>query len=278
MSAGSPLDELLEQAAAAWPGVSVPRAELLAYLAERLPPDRTLEEAAASLPLIDLHLACACARSEPGALEAFDAAFRDEIDRAFARVRPGGLTVDDARQVVRQKLFVGAGGRGPRIRDYAGRGALRAWVRMTAIRTLIDLAREHGDRAHDVPLDDVLSFEGTGGDTPDRALLVGQCRAELRPAFEEAVAELTPRQRNLLRQHFLHALTIDQLAGLYGAHRSTCARWLDAAREKLVRGTRRRLAERLGVPPGELDEIMQLVASRLDITFRRVLGDPMSAG
>jgi hypothetical protein len=32
------------------------------------------------------------------------------------------------------------------------------------------------------------------------------------------------------------------------------------------------------VPPGELDEIMQLVASRLDITFRRVLGDRMSAG
>lgn len=278
MSVGSLLDELLAQAAAAWPGVSVPRADFVAYLAERLPPDRTLDEAAATLPLADLHLACACARSEPGAVEAFDAAYQGEVDRAFARVRPAGLAVDDARQVVRQKLFVGAGGRGPRIRDYAGRGPLRAWVRMTAIRTLIDLAREHGDRAHDVPLDDVLAFEGSGGDTPDRALLVGQCRAELRPAFEEAVAELTPRQRNLLRQHFLHALSIDQLAGLYGAHRSTCARWLDAARERLVRGTRRRLAARLGVPPGELDEIMQLVASRLDITFRRVLGEPMSAG
>lgn len=278
MSAGSSLDELLAQAALAWPRLAVPPTAFRAYLAERLPPDRPLEDAAPSLPLADLHLACACARSEPGALEAFDAAYRDEIDRAFARVRPAGLTVDDARQVVRQKLFVGAGGRGPRIRDYAGRGALRAWVRMTAIRTLIDLAREHGDRAHDVPLDDVLAVEGSVGDTPDRALLVGQCRSELRPAFEEAVAELTPRQRNLLRQHFLHALTIDQLAGLYGAHRSTCARWLDAARNQLVHGTRRHLAARLGVPPGELDEIMQLVASRLDITFRRVLGGTSAAG
>ena len=168
--------------------------------------------------------------------------------------------------------------RGPRIRDYAGRGPLRAWVRMDGDPDSDRSARARPTTGHDVPLDDVLAFDGTGSDTPDRQLLVGQCRAELRPAFEEAVAELTPRQRNLLRQHFLHSLSIDQLAGLYGAHRSTCARWLDAARERLVRGTRRRLASRLGVPPGELDEIMQLVASRLDITFRRVLGDRMSAG
>jgi hypothetical protein len=85
MSAASPLEELLAQAATAWRGVAVPRADFLAYLAEWLPPGRSIEEAAPSLPLADSLPARACVRSEPGAIEAFDAAYRDGGPRLSSR-------------------------------------------------------------------------------------------------------------------------------------------------------------------------------------------------
>jgi RNA polymerase sigma-70 factor, ECF subfamily len=267
------LGVLHDQARAEWPDFSVPREEFLRYLAERIPPGRSLDEAIASLRPADLYLACACSRGEARALEAFDAAYRIEIERAFARVRPAGIGADDAQQILRQKLFVASPDRPARILDYAGRGGLRAWTRMTAVRTLIDVARERSEQRNEVPLDEVLFTASLPAEraAPDLVLLRSQYRAEFRASFEEAVAALTPRQRNLLRQHLVHDLTIDQLGALYRVHRSTCARWLAAARDDLVRGARRFLAGRLGVSQAELDDIMQLVASQLDITFQRVL-------
>jgi RNA polymerase sigma-70 factor, ECF subfamily len=267
------LGPLCDQASAAWPAVSVPRDDFLTYLAERIPRDRSVDEVAPTLRAADLYLACACARGDARALEAFDQTYGAEIARAFARVRPAGIGPDDAQQILRQKLFVASPERPARILDYAGRGDLRAWTRMTAVRTLIDLARERGDQRGEVPLDEVLFTVALPAEraAPDLVLLRNQYRAEFRASFEEAVAALTPRQRNLLRQHLLHDLNIDQLGALYRVHRSTCARWLAAARDDLVRCARRGLAARLGVTADELDDIMQLVASQLDITFQRVL-------
>lgn len=268
------LGSLCDEASAAWPAFSVPRDDFLAYLAERIPRDRSIDEVAPTLRAADLYLACACSRGDARALATFDQSYGGEIARAFARVRPAGIGADDAQQILRQKLFVASPERTARILDYAGRGDLRAWTRMTAVRTLIDLARERGDQRGEVPLDEVLFTMALPAEraAPDLALLRSQYRAEFRASFEEAVAALTPRQRNLLRQHLLHDLNIDQLGALYRVHRSTCARWLAAARDDLVRGARRGLAARLGVTADELEGIMQLVASQLDITFQRVLG------
>lgn len=266
------LGRLHEQACAAWPDFSIPRAELIAYVVERALPGQSIDELAGSIHAADLYLACACARGESRALQAFDAAYRGDIDRAFARIRPSGIGLDDAHQIMRQKLFVGSELRRPSILEYAGRGGLRAWLRMTAIRAFIDLAREHRDDRHEVSLEDALLGDVPAvGLTPERALVRGELRGELRAAFQDAVASLTARQRNLLRQHLVHELTIDQLAALYRAHRSTCARWLEAARDDLVRGVRKQLSSRLGVQLAQLDEIMQLVTTRLDITLSRVL-------
>jgi RNA polymerase sigma-70 factor (ECF subfamily) len=267
------IEALHERARQAWPELSVSREEFAAYLAARAPGGGIDGGRIDDGRLGELYLACACARGEGRALAAFDQAYGRDVDRAFARVRPAGIAADDARQILWQKLFVGGAERRPRILDYAGRGGLRAWTRMTAVRTFIDLARERSDQRSEVALDEVLLSAALPPErtAPDLALLRSQYRAEFRAAFEEAVASLTPRQRNLLRQHLVHGLTIDQLGALYRVHRSTCARWLEAARDRLVVGARRGLAARLGVTAAELDEVMELVASQLDITFQRVL-------
>jgi RNA polymerase sigma-70 factor len=126
-------------------------------------------------------------------------------------------------------LLVGDGS--PKIADYAGRGELVGWLRVTATRKALSLLRKTN---REESLDDVLldHWPDTGGD-PSEQHLRAKYAAELKRAIHQAFADLEVRQRNLLRQHILDELTIDDLARLYRAHRATCARWVADAREIL---------------------------------------------
>ncbi len=56
-------------------------------------------------------------------------------------------------------------------------------------------------------------------------------------------------------------------------HHATVARWIANARGLLLEGTRKVLSERLRVSGQELDSIMGLIESRLEVSIARVLGD-----
>ena len=82
---------LLEGRGGGNPGVEVPPAEFLTYLAERLPaaaPERAL----AALQRADLYLACGCARHWTPALAAFDRGVLPRAQRALRRRDPSGRT------------------------------------------------------------------------------------------------------------------------------------------------------------------------------------------
>ncbi len=77
--------------------------------------------------------------------------------------------------------------------------------------------------------------------------------------------------RTLLRMHVVEGVTLDGLAMAYGAHRATIARWLAAARSALLKGTRARLAGSLKLKPEEVDSLIELARSRLEISISRFL-------
>src|SRR5439155_27001611 len=85
---------------------------------------------------------------------------------------------------------------------------------------------------------------------PETALLRARYASAANEALREAFASLDARERNLLRQHFVDRLSIDDLGPLYGVHRATVARWLERAREALEARTRKLLMERLDVGGG----------------------------
>ena len=70
-------------------------------------------------------------------------------------------------------------------------------------------------------------------------------------AFEQAIAELTADERNMLRLHFLDGLTVRELGRLYDTTASTVSRWMKQARTKIVDATRRLLGERLALSASE---------------------------
>lgn len=252
-----------ESGRAAWPALALSREAFTAFLASKEGPD---EERAA-----DLYLACACARGDGKALEAFEATYFNEVPAALSRVKNGEGLVDEVKQLLRERLFLGQQGRAPRIADYSGRGDLRNWMRVAVSRTVINLVTR-GNR--EVPVEEsVLLDLPTPSEDPELEHLKRVYRADFEAAFPEALGALTQRDRTLLRQRFLDGLTVDQLSALHAVHPATMARWLAKARSQLFSTLRKQLMAKLRVGQGELDSIVRMVRSQLDITLRRYLKD-----
>ena len=94
---------------------------------------------------------------------------------------------------------------------------------------------------------------------------------QLKKAIRDAFGALEVRQRNLLRQHVLDELTIDDLAKLYRVHRATCARWLADARADLGKQTRKRLIATLGTHSEELESVLRFLDSDIELSISRIL-------
>lgn len=252
----------VELARAAWPGVGVDAEALVAALAGLPASVAELQEEA----IAEVALALACARGDSAALTKLDAIYFAPARRALAAMKLDGGLEEEALQEARAKLLVAEDGP-PRIVGYAGRGSLRGLVKVTATRAALSLLRKAGREA---PGDEAILDEA-GPTDPELDFLKERYRAAFRAAFADAVATLEPRERNLLRLHFLRKVTLEALASMYGVHRATIVRQLAQVRAELDRRTRAALAERLGEDRRELDSIMDLVRSRFDASVERLL-------
>lgn len=252
-------------ARAAWPTIELTDDAFLAHLRARVPSDVPLEAALPDLHASDLYLACACARGDRGALAAFELHHLSAVDGALRRLGLDADAVSEVKQRVRRALFIAEIGP-PRIASFAGRGALRSWVRVLAVHDAFAMMRE---RRHPVVDDeDRLVDLACAGATPEVEYLKQLYRREFERAFRDAIQALADRERTLIRQHFLDGVTVIELARLYRVHRVTAARWLADTRDDLLASTRARLMERLEVPASEIESILRLVLSRLEISLR----------
>jgi RNA polymerase sigma-70 factor (ECF subfamily) len=247
-----------------WPGVELSEQAIAERLAARLrdDPEAPLEDVRDA----DLYLAFALAAGDAAALRAFEATLVPQIDLALRRLRLGAGTADEVKQALRVELLTGPDAK---IGDYAGRGELAAWLRISATRKALKLTRR-ADREE--TLDEILlDHWPDAAPNPEREHLHNTYAEQLKRAIREAFAGLEVRQRNLLRQHLLDELTIDDLAGLYRVHRSTCARWLADARADLSRQTRKRLVAALGTPNDQLESLLRFVDSDIELSISRIL-------
>lgn len=269
---GGPMDRVAAAAAriaaagrAAWPTVQINDEVIAQRLAARLreDPETKLEE----LHDKDLYLAFALAEGNDAALRVFEAELVPQIDVALRRLRLAGGTADEVKQALRFELLADER---KRIGDYAGRGELAAWLRVSATRKALKTIRKV-DREE--TLDEILLDHwpnATPG--PESKHLRTQYTAELKKAIREAFAALEVRQRNLLRQHIIDELTIDDLARLYRVHRATCARWLADARADLGKHTRKKLVASLGLAKkDEMDSMLRFLDSDIELSISRIL-------
>lgn len=213
----------------------------------------------------DLYLAFACMRRERWAVEyALKTLLPIAVTAARSIDREGRFD-DDVREQLSERLLVGRADRAPKLAEYSGRGPLENWVRVVAIRTALALLPQRA------PAESLEAAELLKGADVELDFLKEKYRREFKLAFEAATARLPAESLNLLRMHVIDQLSIDQLAALSGVHRSTAARQLTRAREALCELTRTELVARLGVRGRELDSLMRLVRSNVDLSIARLL-------
>lgn len=217
---------------------------------------------------VDLYLAWTCATGDDGAVRTFRERYGDDMRRALARISAAGASIDDLEQELARRLFVQPS---PKIAEYTGRGDLRAWLRVVATRTALDIVRVK--RNAERPAADeaaVLALEAPV-DAPELAYMKERYRREVAAALEKAAQSLDPEERNALRDHYARGLTVDQIAAVHGIHRATAARRVQRARELLVGRVKRILADEHGLREQDLMSVMNLVQSNVHVTLERVL-------
>lgn len=253
------LTEVLAASRATWPGIEIPDEDFAAYLAARI--DTPLDEALGTIAATDLWLACGITRGIPAALRELEARL-GAVAPAIAHLDGGSALVADVTAAVRERVL-GTDGNG-RIADYRGRGDLHGWLRVVAVREALQLLRA---RKREAPISDDLAER-----MDDRGVELGPAEKHAyREAFAAALATLTPRERNLVKQQYVYGATIDELGKLYGVHRATAARWLAQIRDTLLHRTRARIAEAMSLTGTDLDSAMGKLADHVDYSLRHTL-------
>jgi RNA polymerase sigma-70 factor (ECF subfamily) len=128
-----------------------------------------------------------------------------------------------------------------------------------------------GDREVGVSDDAFLDLLSPVSD-PELGYLRERYRDHVDAAMRAALAALPEQPRALLRYTVVDGWTVDRIGALYGVHRATAARRVAAAREELGAAIRAELAARLAISIDEVDSIVRLVQSRIDVSVERLLG------
>ncbi len=240
--------------------LSLPVSVFLSFLARRVSPTNVLE----SLHIEDLFLACACTAHIPRAAETLVQTHRAALEKRLLPEFESAAVLDDTLQIVLTNVLMGTDSHGPSLLDYSGRGSLRNWLTVAALRVAIDLSRNAITHKSVLGLEEILDIQIDNSD-PDLAHLQG--RVEIKNALREAINSLPPKVKTVLRLNTLEGLNIEEIGQMYGVHRSTVARWIAQGRTQLLADVRERLMTHLRLSATELDSLLRLADDRLELSF-----------
>jgi RNA polymerase sigma-70 factor (ECF subfamily) len=257
--------ELVATACAAWPDLCPPAPSFATIV------DARLARGVAIVDPGEILLAHAAANGHRVALRELERRLAG-VDAELARMGLRSVDVDEVKQYARTKLLAPDEDGRTKLVEYAGEGRLSACIRVVALRAAVDLLRRRGPQDRRESVDDrtVDALVDTGGG-PELEAVYRQHRDAVRAAVADAIGELAPRDRAVLRMHLLERLSIDGIAELRGVHRGTAARWLVRLRDTIGARTRALLAERLALDANEVASLCRAIDSQLDLSLPRLL-------
>lgn len=266
------LAEHLRAARQTWPGITVAPARFAKELGRRIAAMGEKAVPLASIKAADIYVATASLDGDVGAIEAVRALLKKEVEIAGTRSTPSRDQLADVIAALSRILFVGEPPRPAALHEYSGRGDLKSYFRVMAMR---EVARVVNLGRREVGFDDLEVLERlVPASDPELSVLRQRYREEVDAAIRAALGTLDERGRALLRFAIVDGLSVGKVGELYNVHKATAARWIAAAREQLGDAIRAQLAGRLQVPEDEITSIIRLVQSRVDVSLDRVLAAP----
>jgi RNA polymerase sigma-70 factor (ECF subfamily) len=260
---GSPIDQALQDGRATWPDVRIER-ELLEEHVRRV----GISDDALRSRGSDIYLAAACTAGISNAIRAFDRTYLPQVDKYVQRlVLPADL-IEETRQALRIRMLVGPR---PRIGLYNGTAPIGGWLRVAAVRIALDLLESRGAGPPVTQVDD-LGSRLAGSSTPaDLDFVKGEYLPKFQEALDQALTSLSPREKTLLRFHFVDGLSVAAIAPLYKVHRATVARWLIEIRQKVFDNLRQRLDLEVPASASEFRSLLEAVRPDLGASLTRLL-------
>ena len=255
-----PVDEHLKAGREAWPGIVVEAARFASEV-QRRAKDAALD----SLKGADLYLSIAASDGDERAVGIVRDMLEKEVAYASAKTTATRDQIAEVTAVISRVLFVEPGA----LREYSGRGHLKGYLSVIATRELfktVNKARKEVAIEDDGVIDRLIPHSD-----PELSILRAQYREVVDDAMRAAIATLDERGRALLRYAFVDGWNVDRVGQLYNVHRATAARWIATVREKLGETIRDQLAARLEIQGSDVDSIVRLVQSRIDVSLDRML-------
>ncbi len=261
-----------------WSGVSISLPEFRAYVAERVRPDPDVAmptggdsmDDSSFAHASDLYLACALAQGDARATQLFEEKILPGVDLAVRRVDSSSQFANEMRQETLVHLFVAANGERRRIENYLGRGPLRSWTQVTAIR-LAYSAKRRSSRDPSASLSEADDMPLWCDDSPEVASLRAEHAGAFKAAFTAALRSLTARDRNVLRMYLIDGVSSEDIGRMYNVHRATVARWIGGAQAAILVETKHLLAAKLGASDAEVDSLIRAMRSQIDVSISTVL-------
>jgi len=223
-----------------------------------------------ALHLEDLYLVWGLANNDRAAFARFE---REFLTRLAGQVAAGQHQMRaELEQSVRTRLFVAEAERPPRVTQYSGRGPFGAWLRMVGKRAALDLHRARGASA-------LRELDSPSVATdPELDYLKLRYARDFKLALENALSGLDARQVTLLKLSFIEQLSASAIGVMYGVSSRTIQRWLAELKDTVLARTREGLKARLSLSPSELDSLLGLMQSQLQVSLHRVLGHAEPTG
>lgn len=230
----------------------------------------TVVDALGALAVADLYVACACGQGDARALAWIERAIMSKARAYVGHIDSSPAFVDEVVQQLREKLFV-ATERPPGVLEYRGRGSLESWVRIAAVRLALNLKRSDKRANVGASRDSDATEVAAPGPDPELQMVRALHREHFRDAFHATLGELSSDERAVLRMHYLDGLTIDEICLGYRVHRSTVARWIERARQRVLSETLRRMKASRAADSREVDSTMRFFESQFDVTVQGLL-------
>lgn len=213
----------------------------------------------------DDYVRLACLEGRPGAAEALDRAYLRPLAPRIAPICRTEDATEATLQRLREKLLVPPAAR---LSTFRAPGNFRAWLKVLALRTALDVARKLGiEASREVELDERLEALVAG---PEELYLRAELRQAFRDSLRAAVLSLPERERYTLRMHLVAGWNITQIGRVFAVHKATAARWLVSAKAQLRDLLGAELASRLGTERLDGSRLLEELPSRLDLSLSSV--------
>ena len=222
-----------------------------------------VDEALDRMCLDDLYLALGCVAGHPRALARFWAEQGPALYRITRRAAPEWAS-DDVHQQLLTALFVsrpGDPGAAGTLATYRGLGSLKGWLRVIARRQVLDILRAERRRAE---ISHRAAEEAPDADgAPDLALL--EAARRLRPIFAEALAALSPDEREVLALRYGRGLVFREIGDALGVDLTSAYRAVTRAQGALLRAFQAGARAQLGLSDADLRSLLAPLSDALSL-------------